>query len=245
MSGGILKLPVVLRISVGSKYGAQHSQDWSSLLTHISGLKVVYPATAYDAKGLMASALESNDPVIFVENQRLYDNVETLNSLGIPKEYYKIEIGKPALVTEGKDITIFSVGACLNRALAAAEVLKEKWNISAEIIDARSLVPFDPDLLIKSVSKTKKLICISDACERGNWLHGIINLIYDKNSQDLTNKISSVMAPNWITPAAEQEWNYFPSVENILDAVMDQGIKLSGRQPSSTVDAVQNFKKGI
>ncbi|MBJ7279949.1 MAG: hypothetical protein JHD08_05140 [Candidatus Nanopelagicales bacterium] len=245
MSGGILKLPVTLRISVGSKYGAQHSQDWSSLLTHISGLKVIYPATAYDAKGLMASALESNDPVVFVENQRLYDNVETINSLGIPRDYYKIEIGKPALVLEGKDITIFSVGACLNRALAAAEILKSKWNISAEIIDARSLVPFDPDLLIKSVAKTKKLVCISDACERGNWLHGVINLIYEKNSNDLKTKISSVMAPNWITPAAEQEWNYFPSVENILDAVMDQGIKLVGREHSSTLDVVKNFKNGI
>jgi len=245
MSGGILKLPVTLRISVGSKYGAQHSQDWSSLLTHIPGLKVIYPATAYDAKGLMASALESNDPVVFVENQRLYDNVETINSLGIPKDYYKIEIGKPALVLEGKDITIFSVGACLNRALAAAEILKSKWNVSAEIIDARSLVPFDPDLLIKSVAKTKKLVCISDACERGNWLHGVINLIYEKNSNDLKTKISSVMAPNWITPAAEQEWNYFPSVENILDAVMDQGIKLVGREHSSTVDVVKNFKNGI
>jgi len=245
MSGGILKLPVTLRISVGSKYGAQHSQDWSSLLTHISGLKVIYPATAYDAKGLMASALESNDPVVFVENQRLYDNVETINSLGIPRDYYKIEIGKPALVLEGEDITIFSVGACLNRALAAAEILKSKWNISAEIIDARSLVPFDPDLLIKSVAKTKKLVCISDACERGNWLHGVINLIYEKNSNDLKTKISSVMAPNWITPAAEQEWNYFPSVENILDAVMDQGIKLVGREHSFTVDIVKNFKNGI
>ena len=245
MSGGILKLPVTLRISVGSKYGAQHSQDWSSLLTHISGLKVIYPATAYDAKGLMASALESNDPVVFVENQRLYDNVETINSLGIPKDYYKIEIGKPALVLEGKDITIFSVGACLNRALAAAEILKSKWNVSAEIIDARSLVPFDPDLLIKSVAKTKKLVCISDACERGNWLHGVINLIYEKNSNDLKTKISSVMAPNWITPAAEQEWNYFPSVENILDAVMDQGIKLVGREHSFNVDVVKNFKNGI
>jgi len=245
MSGGILKLPVTLRISVGSKYGAQHSQDWSSLLTHIPGLKVIYPATAYDAKGLMASALESNDPVVFVENQRLYDNVETINSLGIPRDYYKIEIGKPALVLEGEDITIFSVGACLNRALAAAEILKSKWNISAEIIDARSLVPFDPDLLIKSVAKTKKLVCISDACERGNWLHGVINLIYEKNSNDLKTKISSVMAPNWITPAAEQEWNYFPSVENILDAVMDQGIKLVGREHSFTVDIVKNFKNGI
>ncbi|MDA3026538.1 MAG: thiamine pyrophosphate-dependent enzyme [Actinomycetota bacterium] len=245
MSGGILKLPVVLRISVGSKYGAQHSQDWSSLLTHISGLKVIYPATAFDAKGLMASALESNDPVVFVENQRLYDNVETINISGVPQEYYKIEIGKPAIVRAGKDLTIFSVGACLIRALEAAEVLENKWNISTEVIDARSLVPFDPDLLIKSVSKTKKLICISDACERGNWLHGIMNLIYEKNSNDLENKISSVMAPNWITPAAEQEWNYFPSVENILDAVLDQGITLLGRVRTIQNDSLNNFKKGI
>jgi 2-oxoisovalerate dehydrogenase E1 component len=100
-------------------------------------------------------------------------------------------------------------------------------------------------LLIKSVAKTKKLVCISDACERGNWLHGVINLIYEKNGNDLKTKISSVMAPNWITPAAEQEWNYFPSVENILDAVMDQGIKLVGREHSSTVDVVKNFKNGI
>jgi 2-oxoisovalerate dehydrogenase E1 component len=245
MSGGIMKLPVVLRISVGSKYGAQHSQDWSSLLTHIPGLKVVYPATAFDAKGLMASALESNDPVVFVENQRLYDNVETLNPKGIPKDYYTIEIGKPAIIREGKDITIFSVGACLNRAIESAEILQTKWNISAEVIDARSLVPFDPDLLIKSVFKTKKLICISDACDRGNWLHGIANLIYEKNSKVLSTKISLVMAPNWITPAAEQEWNYFPSVENILDAVIEQGISLEGRVVSRQNDNFNNFKKGI
>lgn len=245
MSGGILKLPVVLRVSVGSKYGAQHSQDWSSLLTHIPGLKVVYPATAYDAKGLMASALESNDPVVFVENQRLYDSVETLNPAGVPVDYYKIEIGKPSLVRAGNDITIFSVGACLNRAIEAAEILESKWNISAEIIDARSLVPFDPDLLISSVSKTKKLICISDACERGNWLHGVINLIYDKNRDDLKGKISSVMAPNWITPAAEQEWNYFPSVENIIDAAMEQGIVLKDRSNSTNINNVENLKKGI
>ena len=245
MSGGILKLPVVLRISVGSKYGAQHSQDWSSLLTHIPGLKIVYPATAYDAKGLMASALESNDPIIFVENQRLYDNVETLNPEGVPVEYYKIDIGKPAIVKKGHDITIFSVGACLNRAISAAEQLDSKWNVSAEVIDARSLVPFDPDLLIKSVSKTKKLICISDACERGNWLHGIINLIYEKNGKDLKGKISHIMAPNWITPAAEQEWNYFPSVENIIDAVIEQGIDLINRSKSIGPNTLEKLKKGI
>lgn len=245
MSGGILKLPVVLRISVGSKYGAQHSQDWSSLLTHISGLKIVYPATAHDAKGLMASALESDDPVIFVENQRLYDSVETINPLGIPKQYYKIKIGEPAIVLGGNDLTIFSVGACLSRAIEAAQILQTRWNISTEVIDARTLVPFNPDLLIKSVAKTKKLICISDACERGNWLHGIINLIYDINKDDLSSKISYVMAPNWITPAAEQEWNYFPSVNDILNAALEQGIELPGHNPVKNINRINNFQKGI
>jgi 2-oxoisovalerate dehydrogenase E1 component len=245
MSGGVLKVPVVLRISIGSKYGAQHSQDWSSLLTHIPGLKVVYPATAFDAKGLMASALESNDPIIFVENQRLYDSVETLKVDGVPADYYTIDIGEPALVREGHDLTIFSVGACLSRAVEAANILKLKWNIFAEIIDARSLVPFNPDKLINSVKKTKKLICISDACERGNWLHGVINLIYEKNRLDLTGKISSITAPNWITPCAEQEWDYFPSVENILDAVVDQGINLEGHLVKSKSSKLESFKKGL
>jgi 2-oxoisovalerate dehydrogenase E1 component len=245
MSGGILKLPVVLRISVGSKYGAQHSQDLSSLLTHIPGLKVVYPATAFDAKGLMASALESNDPVVFVENQRLYDSVETENSIGVPGEYYTIEIGEPAIVREGSDVTIFTVGACISRAIEAANMLWSRWQISAEIIDARSLVPFNPDLLISSVRKTKKLICVSDACDRGNWIHGIIALIYDSNRSDLKSKISSVTSPNWISPCAEQEWDYFPSAQDILDAVIEQGISLEGHPIRPKRNPIEVYKKGV
>ena len=80
---GELKLPIVLRASIGSKYGAQHSQDWSSLLTHIPGLSIVYPATPYDAKGLIASSLKSNDPTIFFESQRLYDKVEVFNEYSL------------------------------------------------------------------------------------------------------------------------------------------------------------------
>ena len=89
MSAGVLKLPVVLRCSVGSKYGAQHSQDWTALVAHMPGLKVLYPATPYDAKGLMASALSSEDPVVFFESQRLYDTVETFHADGVPADYYR------------------------------------------------------------------------------------------------------------------------------------------------------------
>lgn len=95
MSAGILKMPIILRVSVGSKYGAQHSQDWTALTAHIPGLKVVFPSTPYDAKGLMTAALEGTDPVIFFESQRIYDKGEEFHEGGVPKEYYEVEFGDP------------------------------------------------------------------------------------------------------------------------------------------------------
>ena len=119
MSAGELNLPIVLRASIGSKYGAQHSQDWTSLLTHIPGLSIVYPATPYDAKGLMASSLCSNDPTVFFESQRLYDKVEIFTENGVPKNYYKVPFGKAVKRRSGKDITILTIGASLYAALDA------------------------------------------------------------------------------------------------------------------------------
>ena len=113
MSAGALSLPVVLRASVGSKYGAQHSQDWTGLITHIPGLKVIYPATPYDAKGLMASALASEDPVVVFESQRLYDKVETHHADGVPADYYRLPLGVPDVKREGRDLTILTIGPSL------------------------------------------------------------------------------------------------------------------------------------
>ena len=93
MSAGILKMPVVLRVSVGSKYGAQHSQDWTALCAHIPGLKVCFPATPWEAKGLMESALNGTDPVVFFESQRIYDVGEQFHEGGVPAEKYEITIG--------------------------------------------------------------------------------------------------------------------------------------------------------
>ena len=228
MSGGLLQIPLVVRVSVGSKYGAQHSQDWSSLLTNIPGLKIVYPATAFDAKGLMSAALAGNNPVIFFENQRLYDAVETLQSKGVPKNDYRIEIGKSLRVKEGKHLTIFTVGATLIRALEVRDLLLENWNIEAEIIDARSMVPFDPDLLIESVKKTKNLICLSDSCDRGNWMHYVSSLIYSLCFKDLAKPIAVLAAPNWITPGADQEWNYLLTALDVLATINSKIIALEG-----------------
>jgi 2-oxoisovalerate dehydrogenase E1 component len=219
MSGGVIQIPLVVRVSVGSKYGAQHSQDWSSLVAGIPGLKVLYPATPFDAKGLLTSALAGCDPVIFFENQRLYDAVEINNPNGVPAETYKVPIGEPSVVRLGSDLTLFSVGATLPRVLEASRILSESYGIEAEIIDARSIVPFDPEILIKSVEKTKKLICISDGCERGNWLHSVSNLVYKALFDVLVQPIELICAPNWITPGADQEWNYFPTSETILSVV--------------------------
>src|SRR5690606_31487952 len=119
MSGGYCKMPVILRVSVGNKYGAQHSQDWTALCAHIPGLKVVFPATPYDAKGLMATALSGNDPVVFFESQRLYTVPETVHPEGVPAEYYRVPIGEPFIAKEGKDLTILTFGATLYRALDA------------------------------------------------------------------------------------------------------------------------------
>ncbi|MGD9637176.1 MAG: thiamine pyrophosphate-dependent enzyme, partial [Pirellulales bacterium] len=170
MSGGLLKMPVVLRVSVGSKYGAQHSQDWCSMCAHIPGLKVVFPATPYDAKGLMYSALLGTDPVIFFESQRIYDQPELFHPGGVPTEAYEVPFGEPDIKKTGKDLTILSIGATLYRALDAAKELEAKYGLSCEVIDARSIVPFNFAKVIESVKKTRKILLTSDACERGSAL---------------------------------------------------------------------------
>lgn len=121
MSAGVLKMPFVLRISVGSKYGAQHSQDWTAIVAHIPGLKVMFPATPYDAKGMLNLALRGSDPVIFFESQRLYDIGEMFVKTGVPKGYYEVEEGEPAVRRAGKDLTILTIGSALYTAMDAAE----------------------------------------------------------------------------------------------------------------------------
>lgn len=222
MSAGILKMPVIVRVSVGSKYGAQHSQDWTSLCAHIPGLKVVFPATPYDAKGLMNSALMGTDPVIFFESQRLYDIGEMFHTEGVPEGYYEIPLGEPDIKKEGKDITILTIGATLYRALDAAKILEEKYGLSAEVIDARSIVPFNYEKVIESVKKTGKIVLSSDACERGSHMNYIAQRISEMAFDHLDAPPVVVGAKNWITPAFELEESYFPQADWIIDAVHEK-----------------------
>jgi 2-oxoisovalerate dehydrogenase E1 component len=129
MSGGLLRLPVVLRISVGVKYGAQHSQDWTALAAHIPGLKVVYPVTPYDAKGMLNTALAGTDPVVFFESQKIYDYGEMFAEKGVPQGYYEIDLSEPSIKRAGRDLTIAPSVRALHRG-EAADVLP-KYGLSA------------------------------------------------------------------------------------------------------------------
>ena len=248
MSADIIKMPVTLRVSVGSKYGAQHSQDWTSLTAHIPGLKIAFPATPYDAKGLMASALVGTDPVVFFESQRIYDVGEQFHEGGVPAEYYEIPFGKADVKRAGKDITILTMGAVLYRALKAADELKEKYGMEAEIIDARTLVPFDYETVIESVKKTGRLVIVTDACERGSFASEVARQITEMAFDELDAPPVVVASKNWITPAHELEESFFPQPSWILDAIDAKIVPLKGhvRTTNQTLNQkLINERKGV
>ncbi|MCC5827947.1 MAG: hypothetical protein JJU36_00740 [Phycisphaeraceae bacterium] len=248
MSGGLLRMPVVLRVSVGSKYGAQHSQDWTSMVAHIPGLKVVFPATPYDAKGLMYSALLGTDPVIFFESQRLYDMPELFHPGGVPQGRYEIPIGEPDIKRTGGDLTMLTIGATLYRAIDAAAELQDRYGLSTEIIDARSIVPFNYEKVIESVKKTRKIVLISDACERGSALHTMASTINRLAYDELDAPPVVVGARNWITPADEVEDTFFPFPSDILDAIHEHVLPLKGYRvvrPTDTAELIRRNKLGV
>ncbi len=248
MSGNMLKMPVVMRVSVGSKYGAQHSQDWTSLVAHIPGLKVVFPVTPYDAKGLMNSALQGTDPVIFFESQRVYDIGEQFHKVGVPEGYYEIPFGESDIKKEGKDITILTIGATLYRALDAAKILEEKYNMSAEVIDARSLVPFNYEQVIASVKKTGRIIISGDATSRGSFLNELARNITELAFDYLDAPPVVVGSRNWITPAYELEEAFFPQPDWFIDAIHEKIVPLKGHisnQNFSDSEQIRRAKLGV
>ena len=223
------------------------------MVAHVPGLKVVFPVTPKDAKGLMYSALLGTDPVIFFESQRVYDMPEMfhgvegtealrhkgteggdgrlkagLQAAGVPEGAYEIAIGEPDVKKVGKDLTILTIGATLYRALEAAKILEEKHGISCEIIDARSLVPFNYGPVIASVKKTRKILLASDACERGSFLQTMAAKITQLAFDELDAPPVVIGARNWITPADEVEDAFFPMASDFLDAIHTHILPLKG-----------------
>ncbi len=248
MTAGELKMPVVLRMSVGSKYGAQHSQDWAAMVAHVPGLKVVFPVTPYDTKGLLTAALNGTDPVIFLESQRIYDVAEQFHEGGVPAESYEVALGEPDVKVAGKDITILTIGATLYKAISAAKILKEKYNLEAEVIDARSIVPFNYEKVIESVKKTGRIVLASDACARGSVLKDMAANISELCFDYLDAPPVVVGARNWITPAYELESDFFPEESWILDAIHQRIQPLPGYVPVqafNNTELIRRNKKGV
>jgi 2-oxoisovalerate dehydrogenase E1 component len=244
MSAGQLVMPVVLRVSVGSKYGAQHSQDFTALAHHIPGLKVVYPVTPYDAKGMMNAALAGTDPVIFFESQKVYDFGEMFVEQGVPEGYYEIDLSEPSVKRQGADVTIITLGPALYTALSAAEELTARFGVSAEVIDLRAANPLNYEPLVGSVRKTGKVLLACDAVERGSVMQTVAASLTQLCFDDLDAPPVVVGSRNWITPAAELEASFFPQPAWLLDAIHERILPLDGYQPHTNQSLDELVRRG-
>jgi 2-oxoisovalerate dehydrogenase E1 component len=248
MSAGLLKMPLTIRVSVGNKYGAQHSQDWSAIVAHIPGLKAMFPATPYDAKGMLNLALRGTDPVVFFESQLLYDMSEQFEKGGVPEGYYEIPEGEPAIRKQGKDLTIATLGATLYKAMEAAKILETQYGLSVEVMDLRFINPLNYDRIIESVKKTGKIVLASDAAERGSFLHTVASNVQTLAFDYLDAPVAVVGSRNWITPAAEMESLYFPQAEWIIDTIHERVLPLKGHVPTTVqtpLDLQRRYQRGV
>ncbi|MFH0769438.1 MAG: transketolase C-terminal domain-containing protein, partial [Chloroflexota bacterium] len=159
VSGGSSHIPITIRAIIGRGWGqgAQHSQSLQATFAHFPGLKVVMPATPYDAKGLLIASIKDNSPVIFIEHRQLYEQKGE-----VPEEYYEVELGKAAVRRPGTDVTIVATSFMVSESLKAAEILKNR-GINAEVIDLRTISPMDDELIFDSVRRTHRLVVADTA----------------------------------------------------------------------------------
>ncbi len=218
MSGAQVEVPLVIRASVGAGkgYGGQHSQSLESIFTHIPGLYVVYPATPADAKGLLKSAIRTNNPVLFVEGQGLYPTKGV-----VPEGEHLVPFGSARIAREGTDATLVAWGPAVLDALAAAETLQTEHRISAEVIDLRSLVPLDMETVLTSVRRTGRCVVASQAILIGSFVNEIVARIQLEAFDYLDGPVGRIGAANGISPQAEGlEKAFLPNAYDIIRAVL-------------------------
>ncbi len=212
MFGGKSETPLVIRAMVGAGFrgGAQHSQMLHPMVTMVPGLKVVMPSNAYDAKGLLATAIRDNDPVIFLEHKTLYDA-----ACEVPDEDYCIPFGEAAFTRHGGDVTIVALSSMVPRANAVADKLAEE-GIGCDVIDPRSVSPLDEEAILESVEITGRLVIVDEANERCSLAADIASMVAAKGFHSLRAPVVKVTAPHTPVPFAPLlEDLYVPSVERI------------------------------
>ncbi len=222
MFGGKAKVPMVIRAAGGGGTGAagQHSQSLEALTAHIPGLKVVMPSCPYDAKGLLISSIQDENPVIFLEHKLLYKNKKYMQY--VPEELYQIPLGKADIKKQGSHLTIAATSFMVQKSLEAAGEIKKESGFECEIVDLRTLRPLDMDTVLSSVEKTGKLLCIEEAPIFGGFMGEVAAQTADKGFDLLDAPITRVAGRNCPVPYSPiLENEMIPSVERIKEGIKD------------------------
>ncbi len=218
MSGAKAELPMVIRASVGGGkgYGGQHSQTLEAVFAHIPGLYVVYPCTPRDAKGLLKTSIRDNNPIMFVESQLLYGIKGD-----VPEGNFTLPLGVADVKRTGSDITIVAWGPAVHDALKAAEILQSESNVSAEVVDLRSLVPLDMETVMASVRKTGRCVVVSQSIHIGSFTGEVASTIMQMGFDYLDAPVVRVGAKNGIAPQAYVlEMAFLPNARDIVTAAL-------------------------
>jgi pyruvate dehydrogenase E1 component beta subunit len=218
MSGGQGKVPMVLRTQggVGNGLAGQHSQSLEALFYHIPGLKVVMPATPYDAKGLLKASIRDDDPTIFIEHKLLY-----MTKGDVPEDDYIVPLGQADVKRTGEDVTLISYSYMTLKCLEAAEALAGE-GISVEVVDLRTLTPLDKETILESVEKTGRAIVVHEAVKRGGIGGDIASMIMEEAYDDLDGPVMRICGKNTTIPYnLELEKVCVPSVEDIVAGVLE------------------------
>jgi len=210
--------PITIRSPFGG--GVQtpelHADSLEGLIAQQPGIKVVIPSTPYDAKGLLISSIRDNDPVVFLEHMKLYRSFRG----EVPEEDYEIELGKADIKREGSDVTLIAYGAMVHSCLKAAEEL-EKDNISAEVIDLRTVSPIDVDTIITSVQKTNRAIVVQEAQRQAGIAANVVSEIQERAILHLEAPVLRVTAPDTVYPFAAAEDKWLPNYNDIVNKVSE------------------------
>jgi pyruvate dehydrogenase E1 component beta subunit len=218
MSGGQICCPIVIRgpANGGTNVGATHSHTPENVLANHPGVKVVVPSTAYDAKGLLKSAIRDNDPVFFLENTILYGDKGE-----VPTEEYVIPLGLADIKRAGTDLTIVTYGRCVHHSLAAAEILEKEHDISVEIVDLRTIRPLDFDTVAKSVAKTNRVLIVEEQKPFASVGTQLAYMIQRECFDDLDgpiHRLATIDAPAIYSPPVEAE--QLPNPQRVLKAAL-------------------------
>ncbi|MFW9778268.1 MAG: alpha-ketoacid dehydrogenase subunit beta [Candidatus Heimdallarchaeota archaeon] len=216
-SGGMFTCPMVIRSPYGGGIrGAHyHSQSPETFFTHTAGLKVVIPSNPYDTKGLLTSAMRDPDPVLFMEPKRLYRAFKE----DVPTGEYTVPIGKGTISREGNDLTLISYGAMLHVALEAAELAAERLNIECEVVDLRSLVPLDIELIESSIKKTGRVISVTEAPKTSGFGAELSALVAERWIEYMEGPILRITGFDTPFPGPTLELEYLPSTPRVFEAI--------------------------